>query len=158
MDSEKSKGISLRKKRTVKKQISAPKQISGPLPVGLSNPNGSALAIGGRDIRPKGDDARSVRSNMSREARGGQADRTAELVKRRYSTKVTQLPADFLSGAPPMPSMPAIPSQYKQGRPPPSRGGEPRPSGEGQRIKVDNKALQDPNLRPDQCLSRDFWS
>lgn len=133
-DKEKSKGISLRKKRTVKPKISAPKQISGPLPSGLAT--NAQLRVG-----PVG--ALPVAPRPRERPRDG--NKTADLVKRRYSTRFTDLPTDFSAGAPPLPSVPSIPGQFAVQ--PPSRDGQPS----GQRLKVDAKALSDPNLRPDQC-------
>lgn len=136
-DKEKSKGISLRKKRTVKPKISAPKQISGPLQLGVSaNPQSRVGPAGGgfpNAPRPR--------------ERPRDGNKTADLVKRRYSTRFTDLPTDYSTGAPPLPSIPPIPGQFAVQ--PPSRDGQPS----GQRLKVDAKALSDPNLRTEQCRS-----
>lgn len=130
------KGLSLRKKRTVKPKISAPKQISGPLPVNLST---DSL------VRPKVSlDGGLPTGPRPRQQRPKDGDATADLVKRRYSTRFTNLPTDFSAGAPPLPSVPKIPNQYGV---PPSRDGTPS----GPRVKVDVKALGNPNLQPDQC-------
>lgn len=148
---EKSKGISLRKKRDKDKKktaptISVPRQISAPMPAGAS----IAPSIASSN-RP------STESSRSRQNRGDvpqqrpqRADKTADLVKRRYSQKITTLPSDFGNG--PMPDMPQIPSQYRdksQTRDvrPPANGGEGRP------LRLDMKALHDPNLRAEQCES-----
>jgi hypothetical protein len=133
-----SKGISLRKKRTVKPKISAPQKISGPLPPGFAaNQDRIANRLPGADLpgAPK-----------PRE-RGQNNDRTADLVKRRYSTRFANLPQDFNAGAPPLPSIPSIPSQFAVQ--PPSRDG---PSS-GPRLKVDAKLLSDPKFQPDKCRS-----
>ncbi|TLD37968.1 hypothetical protein E2P81_ATG03643 [Venturia nashicola] len=136
-DKEKSKGISLRKKRTVKPKISAPKQISGPLPSGLTG-NGQPRAGPGSGL---------PNAQISRE-RPRDGNKTADLVKRRYSTKLgTDWPTDFSAGAPPVPSLPQIPSQFAVQ--PPAKDDQ---SSE-QRLKVDPKALADPNLRPEQYVS-----
>jgi exocyst complex component 8 len=149
-----SKGISLRKKRTVKtSKISAPQQISGPLPAGFKSPGESAAASTGRDIRPKADGTPRTRQPGPRE-RPQQADKTADLVKRRYSTRYTQLPQDFNAGAPPLPNVPTIPSQFQNTPPrPTTREGRRGVGGDGQRIKLDQKALQDPNLKPEQYVA-----
>lgn len=144
MSEERSKGISLRKKRTQRrappKEISAPRQISGPMPTGLSATQNSG--------RPSQESNRSGRRLDAPRERPQRADKTAELVKRRYSQKITQLPSDFGNGAP-MPDMPQIPSQYRDA--PPSRDGRPPGSSDGRALKINVKALQDPNLRPEQC-------
>lgn len=135
-DKEKSKGISLRKKRTVKPKISAPKQISGPLPPGLAG-NGQSRAGPGGGL---------PNAPIPRE-RPRDGNKTADLVKRRYSTKLgTDWPTNFNAAAPPVPSLPQIPSQFAVK--PPSRDEQPT----GQRLKYDPKALADPNLRPEQCM------
>lgn len=148
--SEKSKGISLRKKRDKDKKkgpptISAPRQISAPLPAGAPGVSTTSISSGGR---PSTDSSRSRqnRGDVPRE-RPQRADKTADLVKRRYSQKITTLPSDFGNG--PMPDMPSIPSQYREK----DTGRERRPPGadDGRGLRVDMKALRDPNLRAEQC-------
>jgi hypothetical protein len=133
---EKGKGISLRKKRTVKPKISAPKQISGPLPPGAKDPNETlnrrAGMAGGLPVAPR-----------PRE-RPQNGDRTADLVKRRYSTRFNTTP-DYTAGAPPVPGLPKMPGKFAVQ--PPIR--EEAPSG-GQRLQVDVKALADPKLQPEK--------
>jgi hypothetical protein len=129
--SDKSKGISLRKKRVKDKKkaaaptISAPRQISAPMPAGAN------VAPSIASSRP------STESSRSRQN------------KRRYSQKITTLPSDFGNG--PMPDMPQIPSQYRdKSQPrvagPPASGGERRGGS-----MLDMDALHDPNLRAEQC-------
>ncbi|KAF2010071.1 hypothetical protein BU24DRAFT_428106 [Aaosphaeria arxii CBS 175.79] len=149
MSEEKSKGISLRKKRTPRPKgpmptISAPRQISAPMPAGLAATQSSSR-------RPSQESSRSTASKKldAPRERPQRADRTADLVKRRYSQKITQVPADFGNGAP-MPAMPQMPAQYKNG--PPPRDGRPAGSSES-RVRVDPKVLQDPNLRPEQYVA-----
>lgn len=136
---EKSKGISLRKKRSVRPKISAPKQISGPLPTGLA----ATAQAQDEHPRPATSDTQLHAPHARPQPQGG---KTSDLVKRRYSTRYTQLPQDF---APPVPSVPAIPGQFagKQS----SQDGRPSVSRDGERIKVDFGALRDPDLRPEQC-------
>lgn len=152
MSEERSKGISLRKKRSEKRpkpgkhkgsDIST-RQISAPMPTGISSATISGSA------RPSVDSNRSgQRPDASRE-RPQRPDKTADLVKRRYSQKL-QLPTDFGNGE--LGQLPPIPSQYRDV--PPSRDGR-RPSAApdpgGQMIRVDMNALRDPNLRPEQCM------
>ena len=150
MSEERSKGISLRKKRTEKRpkgakggpprEISAPRQISAPMPTGL------AAATFSSSGRPSNESSRSGRRLDVPRERPQRQDKTADLVKRRYSQKL-QLPADF--GGNDLSSMPSIPQQYRDV--PPSRDGRPPGSSDGRSVKVDLKALRDPNLRPEQC-------
>ncbi|KAH8728772.1 Cullin repeat-like-containing domain protein [Phaeosphaeriaceae sp. PMI808] len=149
--SDKSKGISLRKKRDKDKKkappvISAPRQISAPMPAqpGIAT---ASISSGGR---PSTDSSRSRqnRGDVPRE-RPQRADKTADLVKRRYSQKITTLPSDFGNG--PMPDLPQIPSQFRDKSQ--TREGRPPPSGEGRGLRVDMRALRDPNLRPEQYVS-----
>ncbi|KAF2492000.1 hypothetical protein BU16DRAFT_100453 [Lophium mytilinum] len=148
MSEEKSKGISLRKKRSVRPKISAPKQISAPMPTGLAAGTLSS-GIGAERLRPS--DGSGPRKLDAPRQRPPQGEKTADLVKRRYSTRFTNLPTDFGAGAPPLPTMPGIPGQYASQ--PPSRDGRPPGSSDGQRVKVDEKALRDPNLRPEQYVA-----
>lgn len=146
--SDKQKGISLRKKRTKKggpPPISAPRQISAPMPAGT----GIGAATLSSSSRPSNESSRSRqnRGDGSRE-RPQRADKTADLVKRRYSQKITALPSDFLNAAN-MPDMPQIPSQYRDQSQ--TRDGRPPGSSEGRVLRVDMKALRDPNLRAEQC-------
>lgn len=155
-EKEKSKGISLRKKRGDKDKkkspaptISAPRQISAPMPAGTGLPAPS-ISSGGR---PSNESSRSRqnRGDVPRE-RPQKADRTADLVKRRYSQKITALPSDFGNG--PMPDMPQIPSQFREKSR--TRDGQQAPA-EGRGLRVDMKALRDPNLRAEQCETRRNW-
>lgn len=156
MSEEKGKGISLRKSKkrsdkTNKKGppvISAPRQISAPMPAGLGATTLSSSGGG----RPSNESSRSGQRqeaprSRERPVRPGQ-DKTADLVKRRYSQKVTQLPPDFGNGMP-MPDMPAIPAQFREA--PPSRDGRPPAGGEERSFKPDRRVLADDNLKPDQC-------
>jgi hypothetical protein len=146
--SDKSKGISLRKKRDKDKKkgpptISAPRQISAPMPAGASI---AAPSISSSRPSTESSRSRQNRGDVPRE-RPQRADKTADLVKRRYSQKITTLPSDFGNG--PMPDMPQIPSQFREKDP--ARDGRPATSGEGRGLRVDMKALRDPNLRAEQC-------
>ncbi|KAH7398461.1 Cullin repeat-like-containing domain protein [Pyrenochaeta sp. MPI-SDFR-AT-0127] len=149
--SEKQKGISLRKKRDKPPKkgaptISAPRQISAPMPAGT----GIGAATLSSSGRPSNESSRSRqnRGDVPRE-RPQRADKTADLVKRRYSQKITTLPSDFGNGAP-MPDMPQIPNQFRD-----QSQSRERPPGnaEGRAVRVDMKALRDPNLRAEQYVS-----
>ena len=133
---EKSKGISLRKNRSGKPKISAP--ISGPLPAGFA---------AGQSSQPLPSiDGPGLPSGPRPRERPQNGDRTADLVKRRYSTRFA-LAQDFGDGSQQLPIVPSIPDQFAVQ--PPSRDGN-QGSG-GQRVKVDVKALRDPSLQPEQC-------
>src|SRR5690242_2361482 len=155
--SDKQKGISLRKKRGVKSKknapaISAPRQISAPMPAGAAM-GAAALSSSGR---PSQDSTRSRSRPPADDGRGPQprqrADKTADLVKRRYSQKVMQLPSDFPGSGAPMPDLPQIPSQFRdksQTRDArPDRGGA-----DGRGPRVDMRALREPNLQAEQYVA-----
>ncbi|KAI8942675.1 hypothetical protein NX059_000725 [Plenodomus lindquistii] len=152
-EKDKSKGISLRKKRGDKPKknapptISAPRQISAPMPAGAA-----AAAALSNSARPSTESSRSrTRQDAPQQQRTQRADKTADLVKRRYSQKITTLPSDFGNGAP-MPAMPQMPQQYRdksqtrEGRPPAG-------SAEERLLRVDMNILRDPNLRAEQYVS-----
>ncbi|ORY65060.1 exocyst complex component EXO84 [Pseudomassariella vexata] len=140
--------ISLRSgpKRKGRPQISAPTQISGPIP---SNAIDIPRSSGGKSIAANGPPPRP------RPAPPGGGN-TADLVKRRYSTRFNNLPSDFDASAPPVPALPTFDSsKYEQPqterRPPPSRGG-----GGGSSTgppTVDVKALRDPRFVADQYVA-----
>ncbi|KAF1362724.1 hypothetical protein EJ07DRAFT_174267 [Lizonia empirigonia] len=144
--SEKQKGISLRKKRGDKSKknaptISAPRQISAPMPAAplAASARPSQDSSRSRSRGPPGPpDARPPQPRL-------RADKTADLVKRRYSQKITQLPADFAVAAAPMPGLPQLPAQYRDR--PPGRPADPRA------LAVDMRALRDPNLQPAQYVA-----
>jgi len=126
---DKGKGFSLRKKASRRVVISAPKQISPPVPTQApprSNGAGNLL------------DVPRERPQLS--------GKTSDLVKRRYSTRFTQLPDFSQDGISPIPSVPPLLGQLSQ---PPSRDGHPSGS---QAPSVDIKALQDPDLDPETCM------
>ncbi|KAF1817178.1 hypothetical protein P152DRAFT_463435 [Eremomyces bilateralis CBS 781.70] len=77
------------------------------------------------------------------------ADRTAEMVKRRYSTRFAQAP-DFSGSAHPMvPALPQLADKYA------SRDGPVgvESIGDEKRLKVDAKALRDPGFRPEKFVA-----
>ncbi|KAI9677136.1 MAG: exocyst complex component exo84 [Bathelium mastoideum] len=129
---------SLRKKKAGKPKISDP--VAGPLP---------------DRSRARQVDNASIRTGVSsnRGASTERQDKTADLVKRRYSTRFNAIPQD---GAPPLPGMPGLPqmpTQYKNQQPPPSKD-ERRPgSSKGQRIPIETRALKDPNLQPEKYVA-----
>ena len=142
-DEKEKRGISLRKKRSGKPKISAPKQISGPLPINAST---DSLAR----TNPKLEGPAGLPKGPRPRARPQNGDATADLIQRRYSTRFANAPADFNASAPPLPSVPRIPGKFAASLPP-SRDGRPSLDA-SRRIKVDVKALSNPNLKPDQCM------
>lgn len=138
-----SKGISLRKKRTVKPKISAPRQISGPLPI--TQESITSIPPPRRPSIPGSDDNFPPDPRPRLRERPSANDKTADLVKRRYSTRYNQLPTEFGFSTTSIPQLPTLPDIEL----PPSRDG--RPSTSGRDVKVDLQALKDPALRPEQC-------
>ncbi|RDW80648.1 putative EXO84 protein [Coleophoma crateriformis] len=136
MSDEKSKGISLRTKRKGRPTISAPKQISGPI-----QQNGDAP-------RSRGKASPNAPTPRPPPQVGG---KTSDLVKRRYSTRFNNIPSDFDATAPPIPSLPSLSNQYA---PAASRGGRVPPPSRSPGLSVDQQALRDPNLRPEQYIAK----
>lgn len=164
---EKFEAFSLRKKRSVRPKISAPRaQISAPVATSLP-------AAAERSTNVPID--QSYRKGSENTA----AENTADYVKRRYSTKVHQIPRESWDA----PSVPAIPGQYANGHGDgnsigngnsisngnesqvspvsPSASSIPeshrqrdrrKSSGPREKITVDLKALQNPDLRAEQCV------
>ena len=122
---EKSKGFSLRQKKSRRgPAISGPKAISGPAST-TQQQQGS----------------KSTRSNANRDA---STDNTSDLVKRRYSTRFTNLPDFNNANAPPVPAVPSLPGQYAQ------TDSRPSTARQGQNISADVNVLKDTNLNVEQ--------
>ncbi|KAH9845008.1 exocyst complex component exo84-like [Teratosphaeria destructans] len=155
MSEEKSKGISLRRKKTTRPTISAPRQIPSSQQRDPStdgrNPSILTTQTSNSNLSVPGQGRPSTS--------GSTADKTSDLVKRRYSTRFTGQAPNYNDGglAPPVPSMPSLPAQYAQrGRKSqdsrsPSREGKSPSRAEG-RIKADARALKDPNLQAEQYV------
>lgn len=127
------RGLTLRSKsRRPRPQISAPKPISGPLPQNhqAATTSTASSGSGSRDYAP---------SNHA----------TSDLVKRRYSTRFNQTP-DF-DGAPPVPSVPQVPSAYT-GLKPPQSSRKPSTESSGP-PEVDLNVLRDPSLPVDRYVT-----
>lgn len=125
--------ISLRKKRSATRpKISAPQQI-----------NSSALEKI-TERRPQLPDILTSSSLSVPRERSQAQGNSADYVKRRYSTKLTQLPKETSA-----PSVPGIPNRYQSRSPVrnPPRGN----SFGGEKIVVDLAALQRSDLQTDQC-------
>ena len=116
---DKGKGFSLRQKKSRRGPISGPKQISGPI---TQQPQSS------KPTRP------NVNGDTS-------TANTSDLVKRRYSTRFTNLPDFNSANAPPIPTVPTLPSQFAQS------DSRPSTARQGQQIPVDVNALKDSNLQ-----------
>lgn len=141
-----SKGISLRRKKTTaaRPTISAPTQFRE----GSNGPSrsNSAWTVATQD------------SGATSRERSRAGDNTSDLVKRRYSTRFAGLPND--GTPPPMPAMPTLPPQFAGAagpvpgmRPPPSRDGDSKSRERAQgRLKVDPRALKDPNLQVEKYV------
>ncbi|KXL43939.1 hypothetical protein M433DRAFT_151334 [Acidomyces richmondensis BFW] len=168
MSEEKSKGISLRRKKTTRPTISAPRQIA------VDRPRDPSVDTIGRNpsIITTQTDASTATSlsatgRSSRPSISGDANKTSDLVKRRYSTRFTGQAAlpDFGAGGSGVPAMPSLPVQYanqqigNNGRKGSQdvRGPSPHDarrdgSAMGGRLKVDARALRDPHLQAEKYV------
>lgn len=139
---EKSRGFSLRHKKTSRRPpISAPRQIPSNLnpavpSLGRTNGNGEAPP------EPLGQD-RSVARPKPRVGGG-----TSDIVKRRYSTRFTNLPEFSTAGAPSVPALPASSTHLAQ----PKRLDSPASQ---QKINIDQGALKNPGLDAEKCKNAD---
>ncbi|TKA33808.1 hypothetical protein B0A50_00645 [Salinomyces thailandicus] len=162
MSEEKSKGISLRRKKTNRPTISAPRQISQPSVIQSRDRSQDSRNPSLWETQRNGSDATglSVPVREPRPSLGG--EKTSDLVKRRYSTR-------FVTGAqagqwgdgglvPPMPAMPILPARYARSQ---SRGDSRSPSHDGRspdrsrgrgRLRVDPRALRDGSLQAPQYV------
>ena len=147
MSEEKTKGIiSLRKKKTTatRPKISAP--------IITSQPNDSTPSLRAPNWNPSqnASDA-SLPIPRPRPSISG-TDRTADLVKRRYSTRFAQ-PSQDSESIPPIPGVPRLPASYAPSKASSraARSPERRP---GQRLRIDVKTMRDPLLQPEQYVAR----
>lgn len=137
--------LSLRKKRSVKPKISAPKQISAP----ISQPPLPTQSLQ-LPSRPSFQSQHSNSSvNTTATARPRADGHTADYVKRRYSTKIPQLPPGFGEA----PALPSVPSQFLSTPPARSEARGARGYSAGDPLAVDLQALHNPDLKPEQCMS-----
>ncbi|CAF9939980.1 MAG: exocyst complex component exo84 [Alectoria fallacina] len=117
---DKGKGFSLRQKKS--RQV-VPKQISGPIPT-------ISQAASRGPTRP----------NVNGKVDTSTAN-TSDIVKRRYSTRFTNLPDFSNADAPPVPSIPILPAQFAQS------DSRPSTARQNQQLPLDANALKDPNLQ-----------
>ncbi|KAL9075740.1 MAG: hypothetical protein Q9161_001492 [Pseudevernia consocians] len=116
---DKGKGFSLRQKKS--RQV-ATKQISGPIQtISKVSQGPTRPSINGR-----------VETSTAN---------TSDLVKRRYSTRFTNLPDFSNADVPPVPSIPTIPAQFAQS------DSRPSTARQNQQLQLDANALKDPNLQ-----------
>lgn len=124
---DKGKGFSLRQKKSRRPPASGGlKQISAPI-----NPASQSRGPSGPNINGEVSTAN-----------------TSDLVKRRYSTRFTNLPDFSSTGVPPVPTIPTLPPQFSQS--------EPRPSTarQGQKIPLDLNTFKDANLQVEKYSSK----
>ena len=122
---DKSKGFSLRQKKSKRIPISGPKPISGPINHANKVPSKAAS-----------------RPNVNGKVDTGN---TADLVKRRYSTRFNQPPEFSNANAPAVPSIPTLPNNYVQ-----SGSQVPNQTTQGHKIDIDANALKDPSFQPEK--------
>lgn len=155
-------GISLRKKRTVKKQppkISAPiaqqqpqqQQQQPPLPqASAARPTIPQIAEAARPIYPSPSGSQTS-LQIPGGGGGGGGQKTADYVKRRVSMRVANLPKDFASGG--APTLPSIPSDFLSQ--PPARSAGRGPSGvQSGKPVLELAALADPHLQVDRYVAQ----
>ena len=136
------RGLSLRRKRSAKPKNNVPK-ISAPLPAGQAPALPSISETGTARPRLPGPSSSSSSLNVSRQRGQGNAS-TADYVKRRYSTRIN-LPNDFGDA----PALPSVPNEFLAQ--PPIKSPGRNASATGEKIAVNLKALQDPNLPAEKC-------
>ncbi|KAK5117268.1 hypothetical protein LTR62_005885 [Meristemomyces frigidus] len=165
-DEKGSKGISLRRKKTTARPtISAPRQISTPRQQ-QRDPSTDSRNLSTWDTQS----VRSTQTGVSVPGPGGRSnsaggDKTSDLVKRRYSTRFAggQPQSQYGDGGfvPPVPGVPIIPSQYLQSgqsrrsddsRSPSRDDRSPSRGRGGGPLKVDARALKDPNLQAEKYV------
>ena len=125
---DKGKGFSLRQKKSRRgPTANGPRQISGPI-------NTTPPATSKGPIRP------NVNGDTS-------TANTSDLVKRRYSTRFTNLPDFSSTGVPSIPKVPTLPPQFAQ------IDSRPSTARQAQKLPIDIKALRDTNLSVDKYSS-----
>lgn len=134
MADKEGKNFSLRQKKSKRIPISAPKPISAPL---TSEPQQS--------VPPRA----PTRPGPYNRSDTGTTGNTADLVKRRYSTRFVQ-PSEFSQGdAPPIPSVPALPNGYGN-----KSQTRPGAADRSHKVPIDINALKDLNLQPEKYAAQ----
>ncbi|KAL9599479.1 MAG: hypothetical protein Q9219_003818 [cf. Caloplaca sp. 3 TL-2023] len=127
------RGFSLRQKKSSRvPEISAPKQLTTP---------SNTVPTASRGPPPRVNGLSEKLPNANRERPGKQGGNTADLVKRRYSTRFAQLPGFSNADAPPLPNGHLPHQQPKLNQ---------APSKQIESVNVDVAALKDPNLDPEK--------
>ncbi|KAI9891073.1 MAG: exocyst complex component exo84 [Vezdaea aestivalis] len=130
-EKEKSKGISLRKRSKSKRLI-------------ISAPRAQVATPSVPTIKEKTDKAPEGTSQL----RPKTSEKTSDLVKRRYSTRFTQLPKGIDGSTPAIPSLPTNFDQYNR---PSSRDERDGSSRRG--ITLDTNVLRDPRLDAEKYVA-----
>jgi len=156
IDMSESKGISLRRKKTTRPTISAPRQISSSQQQQQSRDRSADSRNPSLWETPTNASGTTIPGSRP----GLSGDKTSDLVKRRYSTRFAGGVPQYGNGGdgglvPPVPALPALPSRHAQPQRP--GGGSRSPSREGRspergRLRVDVRALKDPNLQAEQYI------
>lgn len=131
---EKSRGISLRKKGSLRPTISAPRQISGPVPTQLNS------------IPERSQSGVTLQVPAPRQRPSISAEKSSDYVKRRYST-YNQVNTNSEAA----PDVPGLPGQFAQ---PPPRDARRLENGATEKPVLDARALQDPDLRAEQYVAQ----
>lgn len=146
--------ISLRQKRTGGKlKIGNPVLISAPQSATLNTIDIGSKEISSISSRNTSTTTLATLPGNNPRPRTRDDNRTADLVKRRYSTRFANLgEAESGDAVPGVPSLPAV----FQIRPPPSRdgGSSLAPSFRTTPLKVDAAMLKDPQFNADDCEQR----
>ncbi|KAK1077546.1 exocyst complex component exo84 [Friedmanniomyces endolithicus] len=156
IDMSESKGISLRRKKTTRPTISAPRQISSSQQQQQSRDRSADSRNPSLWETPTNASGTTIPGSRP----GLSGDKTSDLVKRRYSTRFAGGVPQYGNGGdgglvPPVPALPTLPPRLAQPRRPsndsrsPSREGR---SPERGRLRVDVRALKDPNLQAEQYI------
>jgi exocyst complex component 8 len=135
------KGISLRRNRTGKLKISNPTLISAPQAATANSVEIGSLS----SLKQTTNGSSTTLASVNTQSRArNRDDRTTDLVKRRYSTRFTNL-QDLAGSQEQIPTLPSIPAQFSI--PPPSRDG----GASIRSLRVDPAILKDPNFDADDC-------
>jgi hypothetical protein len=136
------RGISLRPKRSgTRLKISNPTLISAPKAATTNTVELGTYATSSKRPTPN---ASNTTLPSVQERPKDDSNRTADLVKRRYSTRFTNF--DLNAAADAVPNMPIIPAKFA-GQPPPSRDG----GASIRSLRIDGALMKDPNFDAEDC-------